>query len=149
MRRKEIKWKDLPRSFADAIIIARARSLDYLWIDSLCIIQDSLEDWAEQSAQMGEIYRNCDICIGAADASDATGCCFRNRQGLENRPVKLWETPAKLLLPDFGNCGPVYVCLVNSDNTVIHLSEGPGYYRSNSSPQGTSVLGKVVYRGLA
>jgi hypothetical protein len=44
MMRKDIRWKDLPRSFADVIIIARARSLNYLWIDSLCIIQDSPED---------------------------------------------------------------------------------------------------------
>jgi hypothetical protein len=106
--RKDIKWEDLPRSFADAIIIARARSLDYIWIDSLCIIQDSSEDWAEQSAQMGEIYRNCDICIGAADAADASGGCFRERPGLENRPVKLWETPPDVLLPDYEHSGPVY-----------------------------------------
>jgi hypothetical protein len=114
-RRKEIKWKNLPRSFADAIVIARARSLDYLWIDSLCIIQDSPEDWAEQSAEMGEIYRNCDICIGAADASDGIDGCFRDRQGLENRPVKLWETPPNLLLPDYENSGPVYAFSVNRD----------------------------------
>lgn len=121
--RKEIKWKDLPRSFADAVIIARARSLDYLWIDSLCIIQDSPEDWAEQSALMGEIYRNCDICIGAADAADATGGCFRDRQGLENRPVKLWETPPDVLLPNYGNCGPVYAFSANSNEEGSSLQQ--------------------------
>ncbi|KAF8879292.1 hypothetical protein CPB84DRAFT_1751664 [Gymnopilus junonius] len=37
----------------------------YLWIDSLCILQDSRSDWRSQSAIMGEIYANS-ICTIAA-----------------------------------------------------------------------------------
>ncbi|KAF2434126.1 HET-domain-containing protein [Tothia fuscella] len=109
---KKIKWSALPKTFVDAIYIARRRSLKYLWIDSLCIIQDSAQDWEEQSAQMGSIYRNCDICIAASASSDASGGCFRARDGLHNRPVKLWETAPDVLLPK------VY------DGTLYALSAG-------------------------
>jgi hypothetical protein len=148
MMGKEIRWKDLPRSFADAIIIARARSLNYLWIDSLCIIQDSPEDWAEQSAQMREIYRNCDICIGA-NSSDGTAGCFRNRQGL-----KIGQSNyGRFLVICYSRTMRIAVLSMHfrstETRTIIRFSEEPGYYRSNSSPQGTSVLGKVVYPGLA
>lgn len=35
-----IEWEELPKTFKDAVTVARALEVDYLWIDSLCIIQD-------------------------------------------------------------------------------------------------------------
>lgn len=35
-----IEWEELPKTFQDAVTVARALEVDYLWIDSLCIIQD-------------------------------------------------------------------------------------------------------------
>ena len=46
----------LPKQFQDAVLVTRMLGIQYLWIDSLCIIQDSPEDWQEQSALMGQIY---------------------------------------------------------------------------------------------
>jgi hypothetical protein len=43
-RMKAIEFKELPRTFRDAIKITRSLLIDYLWIDSLCIIQDSVSD---------------------------------------------------------------------------------------------------------
>ena len=50
----------------------------YLWIDSLCIIQDSdlNVDWLEQAPLMGQIYANSDCNIAATAAKDATEGCF-------------------------------------------------------------------------
>lgn len=35
-----IEWKELPTTFQHAILVTRALGVQYLWIDSLCIIQD-------------------------------------------------------------------------------------------------------------
>lgn len=53
----------LPKTFEHAIKIARELGSDYLWIDSLCMIQDSIEDWEVESDMMGQIYCNsrCNI----------------------------------------------------------------------------------------
>ena len=55
----------LPANFRDAIITTRRLGYQYLWIDSLCIIQDSADDWAVESAKMDEVYRNADLVIAA------------------------------------------------------------------------------------
>lgn len=39
-RLKEIHWDDLPRTYQDSITVARMLGLRFLWIDSLCIVQD-------------------------------------------------------------------------------------------------------------
>jgi hypothetical protein len=62
---------DLPASFHDAMILTRLLGLRYLWIDSLCIIQDSLADWAEQSILMASIYGQGHINISAAAARNS------------------------------------------------------------------------------
>ncbi|KAF1973139.1 HET-domain-containing protein [Bimuria novae-zelandiae CBS 107.79] len=74
-----IQWQDLPPSFRDAIGITRKLGIDYLWIDSLCIVQDDPQDWEEQAANMGLIYANSRCVISATAASDASGGCFLPR----------------------------------------------------------------------
>src|ERR1700712_4809159 len=54
---------NLTKSFRDAVDICRRLNIDFLWIDSLCIIQDSESDWREQSAQMASIYQNARLTI--------------------------------------------------------------------------------------
>jgi hypothetical protein len=49
---EHIPFRKLCRNFQHAISITRRLGYRYLWIDSLCIIQDSAEDWARESAQM-------------------------------------------------------------------------------------------------
>ncbi|KAK6608312.1 hypothetical protein H4I95_03692 [Botrytis cinerea] len=68
---KEIKMTSLPANFRDAILITRALGFQFLWIDSLCIIQDSKYDWGIESKKMGETYRNSALTIGAAAAHKA------------------------------------------------------------------------------
>jgi hypothetical protein len=47
----------LPSTFHDAVIITRKLGIGHLWIDSLCIIQDSTDDWKHEAARMGDIYK--------------------------------------------------------------------------------------------
>jgi hypothetical protein len=55
----------LPRNFADAVSICRCLGIRYIWIDSLCIIQDSPEDWAHEAGLMHKVYRNAIVTIVA------------------------------------------------------------------------------------
>ncbi|KAK3171912.1 hypothetical protein OEA41_003996 [Lepraria neglecta] len=62
----------LPGTFKDAIKVTRklrsAFGVSYIWIDALCVIQDSVEDWQQESSAMGDTYRSsfCNLaaCVG-------------------------------------------------------------------------------------
>jgi len=60
-----IHLDELPRSFREAIRIVRYLGYQYLWIDSLCIIQDSVSDWTTEAAKMSAVYSNavCNIAF--------------------------------------------------------------------------------------
>ena len=64
-RKTSIPWSTLPKTFQDAADFARRLSIPYLWIDSLCIVQDSKEDWRRESARMASIYENWFVCLAA------------------------------------------------------------------------------------
>ncbi|KAG6368366.1 hypothetical protein INS49_002571 [Diaporthe citri] len=68
--------EQLPKSFKDAITIARKLRIPYLWIDSLCIVQDSEQDWHHESALMSSIYRNSTLTVSATGAVDGSRGCF-------------------------------------------------------------------------
>ncbi|KAF7545221.1 hypothetical protein G7Z17_g9342 [Cylindrodendrum hubeiense] len=69
-----INLDEMPKTFQDAFIIARHLGLRYLWIDSLCIVQQDLEDWQIESAKMATVYRDAYLVLGAAGGlSDASG----------------------------------------------------------------------------
>lgn len=77
-----LEMSALPQTFKDAMKITATLGIRYLWIDSLCIIQDSESDWTEQAAMMGDIYHNSWCNIAAAAAHDARDGCFKERSPL-------------------------------------------------------------------
>jgi hypothetical protein len=60
--------------------VARAVEIDYIWIDSLCIIQDNQDDWKAESAEMATIYGGTTLNIAASAASDGHGGLFFDRE---------------------------------------------------------------------
>lgn len=54
------------------MLFAQSISIEYVWIDSLCIVQDDKEDWASEADRMGTIYRDAFVVLAAADAEDST-----------------------------------------------------------------------------
>ncbi|KAI1454941.1 heterokaryon incompatibility protein-domain-containing protein [Annulohypoxylon moriforme] len=77
-----IHLEELSPTLRDAIRIARWLDVEYMWIDSLCIIQDDKEDWDEQSVQMGSIYRQSYFTIAAhvdSNNPSPTHGCFLER----------------------------------------------------------------------
>lgn len=63
---------DLPVVFRDTIEVARKIGICYLWIDSLCILQDSTADWQAESAVMPQIYKSAYLTIAASSSSSTT-----------------------------------------------------------------------------
>ncbi|KAK7943091.1 HET-domain-containing protein [Apiospora aurea] len=66
-----IPFEALPQTFQDAVEVTRALDLRYVWIDSLCIIQDSSDDWHKEAPRMAKIYSNAYATIVATRASSA------------------------------------------------------------------------------
>ena len=60
----------MPPLFQDAVIITRKLGLRHLWIDSLCIIQDSNKDWEFEVMQMENVYRYSVLNIAAASSKN-------------------------------------------------------------------------------
>jgi hypothetical protein len=50
-----------------------------LWIDSLCIIQDSVEDWEVESAKMAAMYSGANITIDVSSATQPSQSLFADR----------------------------------------------------------------------
>jgi len=101
-RKKEVKYGDLPKTFQDAVIISRQLRIQYLWIDALCIIQDSVEDWEVESSRMADIYRNSYLTIAATSAKDSKeGCFVAQRLNREAVAVEVSD--------EAGKTGNVYV----------------------------------------
>ena len=66
------QWSELPRSFQDACTVTRNLFHQYIWIDSLCIVQDDPVDWKVEAAKMGSIYEQAYVTISATDARGST-----------------------------------------------------------------------------
>jgi hypothetical protein len=66
----------MTRILYDAVQAAQALSIQYLWIDSLCIIQDDINDWNKQSSQMGYIFRHAYITFCSLASSSCHDSLF-------------------------------------------------------------------------
>jgi hypothetical protein len=61
----------LPRTIRDAITLVSTIGERYLWVDSVCIVQDDNTNKRKQISQMGEIYSQAELTIVALSGSDA------------------------------------------------------------------------------
>ena len=72
----KIEQSDLPKTFSDAIMIAKQIGVSYLWIDSLCICQDDSDDWRMESERMADVYGGSFCNIAATSAHNASEGCL-------------------------------------------------------------------------
>jgi hypothetical protein len=69
----------LPETFQDAIQFAASMDeVGYIWIDSLCIIQDDEHDWTKESADMRLVYGKSFLNLSATSASNSHGGLFKD-----------------------------------------------------------------------
>ena len=64
----EIPIASISKNFQDAIEVVRKLNFKYLWIDALCIIQDSKSDWENESARMNDVYECSHLTLVATSA---------------------------------------------------------------------------------
>lgn len=115
--KKGVPISSLAPNFRDAISVTHQLGFRYIWIDSLCIIQGSEEDWRLEAPMMNQVYRNAFLTIGAMASPDAHGGLFRDRD-----PDMMGPCPIKIRTETDG----VMECLlVKSDFWESHVKKAP------------------------
>ncbi|KAH7333181.1 hypothetical protein BKA65DRAFT_404115, partial [Rhexocercosporidium sp. MPI-PUGE-AT-0058] len=77
---KKITYTSLPRTFQEAVTVKGSLGLRYMWIDSLCIIQDCKIDWEEQCTDMGRIRKDSFVTLAGPTASGSHSGFLNARQ---------------------------------------------------------------------
>lgn len=94
----------LPATLRDAIILTRAWGFRYLWIDSLCIVQDDPTDWERESQNMHIVYTGATIVVAASSASSDQAGFLHDR----------WPSEASIASSRTNLCGVVATLPVRS-----------------------------------
>lgn len=84
---KRLPMHELPQNFLDAIRVTRELGLRYLWVDALCIIQDSAADWAAEAMRMAAVYSGAAVTVSALDSPGSTAGFLRPRGPSGGRAV--------------------------------------------------------------
>ena len=78
-REKGFRTTNLPQTLQDAIEVTKGLNIQYLWIDSLCIIQGDGGDWDQESKRMEGVYTSAYCTLAATSAVDSnSGFLKRN-----------------------------------------------------------------------
>ena len=80
VHQSEIDWNSMNQTYRDAVIMTQKLGLRYLWIDSICIIQDDRDDWERESKKMAQIYRNAVVTLSAARSFSTDDSLFPPRR---------------------------------------------------------------------
>jgi hypothetical protein len=83
---------ELPQTLRDAIAVTKSVSIPYLWVDALCILQDSEEDESHEISMMERIYRNSFLTIVAVNSEEVTQGFLQPRK----MPVELFILPFRV-----------------------------------------------------
>ncbi|TGO55565.1 hypothetical protein BCON_0090g00080 [Botryotinia convoluta] len=115
----------LSKTFQDAIDVGKRLLQDfnvrYLWIDSLCIIQDSKPDWENEAPKMSQVYGNAFCCIAASSATDGSKGLFSPRNSMVDDILRINLDRAKYpRLPS-----PVRITILNKDKWLQNIREAP------------------------
>ncbi|KAH7216222.1 heterokaryon incompatibility protein-domain-containing protein [Fusarium oxysporum] len=70
----------LPLTFQHAARICHELGIQYLWIDSLCIIQDDPRDWEIEADKMSEVYANAWLTVAASSSTGSASGCYTCKQ---------------------------------------------------------------------
>ncbi|KAL9039821.1 MAG: hypothetical protein Q9180_002300 [Flavoplaca navasiana] len=87
--KRAIRDSELMQTFKDAVKITRELGIQYVWIDSLCIIQDSEADWLHESSLMSNVYKYAYFTVAAAAAENDEGGCFSDRDPQYDLPIQV------------------------------------------------------------
>ena len=79
----------MPRLFADTCIFAHGLGVKYVWIDTICIRQDDVEEWNRESPQMVRYYQDAWVTVVAANSAVDNGLLNMQRPEFVPRMARL------------------------------------------------------------
>ncbi|KAH6875222.1 heterokaryon incompatibility protein-domain-containing protein [Alternaria rosae] len=82
--RSGFRTADLPKTLQHAVAIAHKMDFEWIWIDQLCILQDSVDDWSFESSHMAKVYGNSAFTICADSSSNTEDGIFHDRTVLQS-----------------------------------------------------------------
>jgi len=118
--RREIQFTELPRTIQNAIEITRELGIPYLWVDSLCIVQDDAEDARREIAKMAYVYMGAIVTISAATANHS-GKGFLQKRNLSGCYVAMYELPFRGPKDVFGSIFSSEGSINSSDDEEVDL----------------------------
>ncbi|KAK4188241.1 heterokaryon incompatibility protein-domain-containing protein, partial [Podospora australis] len=81
---------ELPVLFHDVLGLARRLGIEYLWIDALCILQDSESDWYHQSRAVPDVYQTAFLTLATSSSSSVTeSILHRSKDALEMKTARI------------------------------------------------------------
>lgn len=108
----------LPKTFIEAMEVTRQLGMFYLWIDSLCIVQDSVDDWQRESSLMSGVYTGSWCNIAATNAYGRDPGLYTDRDPREIRGCILKD-------PTFDTTFKVETDFYGSRNWEESISKSP------------------------
>lgn len=100
-RLSAISFDQSPKTFRDAVNVTRRLGMRFLWIDSLCILQDSEEDWTREASRISDVYSNTTVTISADSAANCSQGLFQDPVTRTSQSVlfkSTVQTPMELLV---------------------------------------------------
>lgn len=117
-RTQGIPWNELPNTFQDTIMVTRSVGISYIWIDSLCIVQDDAEDWQREASGTEDICEKSHLTIAATAATDSTRDLFLSRPKVDSvRPPYMDRAGTEL--------GHIYIYEPLSRSSTYSTMTGP------------------------
>ncbi|KAI1746207.1 heterokaryon incompatibility protein-domain-containing protein [Xylaria scruposa] len=109
-----LEMTEFPQTIRDAVAVTNGIGQRYLWIDALCILQDSPEDKVAQLGKMHAIYKNSYLTINASSASSTYEGFLH-----QPRPQREPRTTIPFPCPD-GTVGTAFIAY-----SLPSVTEGP------------------------
>ncbi|KAJ1324134.1 HET domain-containing protein [Microdochium nivale] len=86
-RKNNISWDEIPSVFDDFIKLSLGLGVSYVWIDSLCIVQDDAEDREREATSMMRIFNNALVTIAALCSGSPQQSMFCKNTSLQQKLV--------------------------------------------------------------
>lgn len=99
---KGLRMEDLPPTFRDSVHFVRSLGYSYLWVDSLCIVQDDSEDWKQEAQRMSIIFDKATLTIAAMDGGDSYSGLLLNQtseKDVGTLDSRAWVCQERMMTP--------------------------------------------------
>jgi hypothetical protein len=107
-----INYTKLPKTFQDAVTVTRSLGIRYLWIDSLCVIQEDKEDWEAECQRMEDVFSSAYCTIAASCASGTTDGFLKPLSGDRSKNRRCYALNGEVESTDKNSVGDsvFYIC---------------------------------------